>query len=74
MEVNHDLYTAAEIAEAEEAGKPIPKEKQTSTMYEIYFAREKGKGAYCIFLNKEYFTLESVEALAESVEFTGKAF
>lgn len=73
-EVNHDLYTAAEIGAAEEAGNPIPVEEQTSNMWEIFFAREDGKAAYCLFLNEKYFTKEQAIALAQSVQFTDAAF
>lgn len=72
--VQHDLYTAADIAQAEEEGAPIPLEARTSTMYEIFFAREGSSTAYCIFLNQKYFTEEAAKALAGSVQFTEKAF
>jgi hypothetical protein len=74
METQHDLYTAAELYDAEEAGKAIPKEEQTSTMYEIYFAREDGHAAYCIFLNKKYFSLKDAKTLAKSVQYKDGAF
>lgn len=74
MKANHDLYTAAGIEKAKAAGKPIPKDEQTSTMYEIYFARNNKNTAYCIFLNKQYFTLNDAKVLAKSVEFKRNAF
>lgn len=74
MEVMHDLYTAAGVGAAEEAGNPIPVDEQTSKMYEIFFAREDGNAAYCIFLNQKYFTYEDTVALAKSVQFKENAF
>lgn len=74
IEVQHDLYTAADIAAAEAAGNPIPAQDQVSTMYEIYFARENGLRAYCIFLNQKYFTYDEAIALVNSVKFTDQAF
>jgi beta-lactamase regulating signal transducer with metallopeptidase domain len=73
-EAGHDLYTAAGIEAAREAGNPIPEEEQTSKIWEIYFAREDGRTAYCILLNEKYFTKEDAIALAESVRFTEAAF
>ena len=73
-EVNHDLYTAPQIYDAEVAGNPIPIEEQTSNMWEIYFAHEDSNKAYCIFLNVKYFTKEEAITLAQSVQFTEAAF
>jgi beta-lactamase regulating signal transducer with metallopeptidase domain len=74
VKVQHDLYTASDIAAAEEAGNPIPPKEQVSTMYEIYFAREDSLKAYCIFLNTKYFTYDAAISLAKSVKFTDQAF
>lgn len=74
MEVGHDLYTAAEAEKAKDEGKPIPEEDLTSRGYELYFAREDGKFAYCFFMNEKYFTYDDVLALAETVRFKDGAF
>ncbi|HHV12574.1 MAG TPA: DUF4825 domain-containing protein [Clostridiales bacterium] len=74
VKVQHDLYTIPELENAKKAGKPIPVQEQTSTMYEIYFAREDGRTAYCIFLNEKYFTYDEAMALVNSVRFTDQAF
>jgi beta-lactamase regulating signal transducer with metallopeptidase domain len=74
MEAEHDLYTAAELAKAEEAGNPVPEEERTSRMWEIYFAREDGSRAFCIFLNEKDFSMDDAISLAESVKFTDTAF
>ncbi|GEM_PF-2010274 len=74
MEVSHDLYTAAEVAIAEDSKKAISEDDQTSKMYEIYFAREDGDMAYCIFLNEKYFTYDEAIAFIKTVKFTEEAF
>lgn len=73
-EVEHDLYTAAELGAAEEAGNPIPKDQWTSKMWEIYFAREDGSAVYFFFFNEKYFTKKQAIAVAQSVQFTEAAF
>ncbi len=74
VKVQHDLYTSSELDAAEKEGNPISTVEQTGTMYEIYFAREGGHTAYCIFLNAKYFTYDEAMALAGSVRFTDQAF
>lgn len=73
-EVEHDRFTASELAEAEQSGSPIPEEEQTSRMWYVFFAKEDSRQVYYIFLNRLYFTREDCIALARSVRFTDQAF
>lgn len=74
FKMNHDLYTAAEIGEAQEKGILIPEEEQTVNMWYVFFAREGADYGYCIYLSENYFTKEDVIEMARSVRFTDKAF
>lgn len=74
FEMNHDLFTAAESGEAEEAGHPIPEEEQTVSMWYVGFAREGSPCAYYIFLSERYFTREDAVKVAQSVTFTEEAW
>ncbi len=71
---NHDLYTASEVAEAEENGNPIREEDQTANVWYVCFARENGKRAYALFLNDTYFDKEDIVSMARNIRFKEGAF
>lgn len=70
----HDLYTAAEIDAAKEAGHPIPEGKQSAKMWYVFFAEEKGNTAYTLYLNESYFGKDDIITLARSAHFNDGAF
>jgi hypothetical protein len=74
VEVVHDLYTAAGIEAAKEAGNPIPEKEQTAKMWYAFFAEEDGNIAYSLYLNENYFNKNDITALAQSVHFNYGAF
>ena len=74
LSLNHDLYTAVELYEREEAGDPITKEETTVDYWYIGFAREDAPYAYVLVLAERYFTREEAIAMARSIRFTTKAW
>lgn len=69
VQIGHDLYT---VPEAEE--QHIAKEKQNSTMWYVFFAKENSDISYAVFLNADYYSKEDTISLARSVEFKDHAF
>lgn len=69
-----DLYTAASLTEAENKYGEIPREKQTSRIWYVYFAKPESKEVYTIWLNADLYSKEEIIEFAESVRFTEKAF
>lgn len=74
VSMNHDLYTASDLDEMEEAGTPIPEEEATVDIWYVGFAREDAPYGYVLFLAERYFTREEVIAMAQSVRFTETAW
>lgn len=74
LSMNHDLYTAGELYEREEAGDPITEEDTTADYWYIGFAREDAPYAYVLVLAERYFTREEAIAMARSIRFTTKAW
>ena len=69
VKVSFDLYPIPEAME-----KHIDKEKQTSTMWYVFFAKQGSEISYAIFLNADYYSKEDTASLAQSVKFTDNAF
>lgn len=69
VQVSFDLYTSAEAIE-----KHIDKDKQNSTMWYVFFAKEDSDISYAIFLKADYFSKEDTISLAQSVTFSDNAF
>lgn len=74
VSMNHDMYTVSELAELEEAGRPVPEEEATADFWYIGFAREDAPYGYVLFLAERYFTKEEAIAMARSVRFTEEAW
>ncbi len=74
VSMNHDLYTASDLDEMEEAGTPIPEEEATVDIWYVGFAREDAPYGYVLFLAERYFTREEAIAMAQSVRFTETAW
>ncbi len=69
LKASHDLYTASELAELEEAGVNIEEIDTTSDYWNVYFAKPGDEVGYVISLNAKNYTMEDVLAFAESVEY-----
>lgn len=69
VQVSFDLYTSSEAAE-----KHIDKDKQSSTMWYVFFSKEKSEISYAIFLSSDYYSKEDTILLAQSVKFSDNAF
>lgn len=66
---NVDRYTVPAIVEAEEAGKPIPENRQTGTYWFIYLKKSPDSDrAYVIGLDCEYFSREDALRIARSAD------
>ena len=74
VSMNHDMYTVSELAELEEAGRPVPEEEATEDFWYIGFAREDAPYGYVLFLAERYFTREEAIAMARSIRFTEEAW
>lgn len=72
--MNHDLYTAPELYEAEQSGHPVPENESTVDMWYVGFAREDSEYGYFLFLNGRYYNREDIVAFARSVHFTDAAW
>ena len=69
VQIGHDLYTAPEAEE-----RHIDKEKQNSTMWYVFFAKEDSDVSYAVFLNADYYSKEDTISLAQSVRFKDNSF
>lgn len=69
-----DLFTAAELAEAEEAGTAIPEEEATGRFWYVCFGREGAPYGYAAALNMRYFSEEEAVEFAKSIRFTEEAW
>ncbi|MCM1192843.1 MAG: hypothetical protein NC123_15055 [Butyrivibrio sp.] len=69
-----DLFTLPELAEAEEAGTPIPEEESTGHFWYVCFGREGASQGYMFGLNMRYFSEEDAIELARSIRFTEEAW
>lgn len=74
LSMNHDLYTASQLCEMEEAGTPVPEEEATADIWYIAFAREDAPYGYVLFLAERYYTREEAVAMAQSIRFTDAAW
>ncbi len=74
VKVQHDLYTYQEIEDAKAKNQPIPEDKQTISMWYVFFAQEGYDKSYSLFLNCDYFTQEDMLFIARSVSFADQAF
>ncbi len=74
VSMNHDLYTASDLEELAEAGRPVPEEEATADFWYIGFARRDAPHGYVLFLAERYFTREEAAAMARSVRFTEAAW
>lgn len=74
VEAKYDIYTTPEIESAKAAGNPIPEEKQTISMWFVFFAKEDGYKAYALFLNENHFSKNDIIKLAQSVHLIDGAF
>ncbi|MCH5344710.1 MAG: hypothetical protein J1E64_11785 [Acetatifactor sp.] len=70
--LNGDLYTAAEIFEAEESGHPIPEANYTADIWYVCLAREGAPYGYVV--TSRYYSKEDAIAFARSLVFTEAAF
>lgn len=70
----HGLYTANELHDLAEAGRPVPEEATTADFWYIGFAREDVPYGYVLFLAERYFTREEAIAMARSIRFTEEAW
>ena len=68
MEVNHDLYTAAEMGEMEEKGVDMSKISFTSDYWYFFFVKEGEDTCYYLSLAKNCFTKEEAIAVARTVD------
>ena len=68
MEVNHDLYTAADMGAMEEAGIDISQVELTSDYWYFFFVKEGEDTSYYLSLAKNCFTKEEAIAIAKTVE------
>ena len=69
VQVSFDLYTPPEAIE-----KHIDNDKQSSTMWYVFFAKEGSEISYAIFLNADHYSKEDTISLAQSVKFSDNAF
>ena len=69
-----DLFTAAELAEAEEAGIVIPEEDTAGRFWYVCFGREGALYGYVAGLNMRYFSEEDAVEFAKSIRFTESAW
>ena len=69
-----DLFTAAELAEAEEAGTVIPEEDTAGRFWYVCFGREGAPYGYAVGLNMRYFSEEEAVECAQSIRFTEEAW
>lgn len=74
FQMNCDLFTAAELGEAEEAGNPVPESEQTADIWYVCFGRENAPYGYMATLNGRYFSREDAVRFAKSVKFTEDAW
>lgn len=68
MEVNHDLYTAAEMGWLEEDGIDTSEIELTSDYWYFFFVKEGEDTSYYLSLSKKCFTKEEAIAIAETVD------
>lgn len=69
VQIGFDLYTAPEAQQLN-----IAKDKQTATMWYVFFAKEDSEISYAVFLNAEHYSKEDTISLARSVKFSADAF
>lgn len=69
-----DLFSAAELAEAEEAGTVIPEEETVGNFWYVCFGREGAPYGYAVCLNMRYFSEEDAVEFAKSIRFTEAAW
>lgn len=69
-----DLFTAAEQAEAEEAGTIIPEKDTAGHFWYVCFGREGAPYGYVAGLNMRYFSEEDAVEFAKSIRFTEAAW
>ena len=69
VQIGFDLYTAPEIQQLN-----ITKDKQTATMWYVFFAKENSEISYAVYLNAEKYSKEETISLARSVKFSADAF
>lgn len=69
VKIGFDLYTAPESQQLN-----IAKDKQNSTMWYVFFAKEDSEISYAVFLNAENYSKEETITLARSVKFSADAF
>lgn len=69
-----DLFTAAELAEAEEAGTVIPEKDTVGHFWYVCFGREGAPYGYVAGLNMRYFSEEDAVEFAKSIRFTEAAW
>ena len=74
VQAEHDLYTAASLAEAEEKYGKIPEERRTSRMWYVFFGKPDCQEMYSIALNSDLYTSDEVLKIARSVHFTEQAW
>lgn len=69
-----ELFTAAELAEAEEAGTVIPEKDTVGHFWYVCFGREGTPYGYAVCLNMRYFSEEDAVEFAKSIRFTEAAW
>lgn len=72
--VQHDLYTASSLADAEAEHGPIAEDNRTSRMWYIFFAKPDSGEVYSISLNADLYRDTDLLEIARSVHFTDKAW
>lgn len=72
--MNCDMFTAAEIGAAEEAGNPIPESGWTADIWYVCIGREGSPWGYAATLNGRYFSREDAVDFARSLKFTEQAW
>ena len=68
LEVNHDLYTAAELGAMEEQGVELSQISVTSDYWYFIFVKEGEDTCYYLSLAKNCFSKEEAIAVAETVK------
>lgn len=66
----HDLYTAADLGELEEAGEDLRSLETQSEYWYFYFVKEGDPNAYVLSLSAKDFTKEKASEIAATVKIT----